>query len=585
MTKLLALLNFLVKIKQYLNEWWSSWRLSYFSDEDFQNATKYYIKPHCQKIDPATIIDSQNAKIKRYDLFETINYLLEQPDKYKYIMIFGETGTGKTSFLLNFYYEYKSLKLFKRTRIKVIPMGFVKNLSDEINKIGNKSNTVLCLDALDEDTLMHDSADSNKYQERIWEICQQTYEFRNVIITCRSQFFPKDVITKLSTNINKPGSVGMGESGEYTFKKLYISYFNNSQIREYLKKRFPGDQEKFQKSLNKANDLVGRIPELTMRPMILAYIDDLLNKNIDYTYQIYESIVDAWINREKYWENKDLRRLSEQLAVHIYTQSVKTHGVAAIPLHELQQFENGDKIKRWKISGRSLLNHDAEGNYKFAHRSIMEFLFVMRFLKMVPKDRPELLWTKVMVNFLSEILINNQYRSELNKLNCEKIDLNALLLFEKYKPIQLRREPKTISDIDAKRMILINEFFDENLNPKGKSLKHRFIPYGEKNKSIFDLATGLIWQQSGSVDELTWQKAHQYIQEINKNHTAGSNIWRLPTLDEAMSLMEAVRKKEQLYIDPVFDTTQSWIWTGDLNSDSVAWNVRYSDGICDKTTY
>ena len=68
---------------------------------------------------------------------------------------------------------------------------------------------------------------------------------------------------------------------------------------------------------------------------------------------------------------------------------------------------------RWRIpifdhqlSARSLLNRDAEGTFKFAHRSIMEYLFVQRFLH---NDMECLTveWTDQMKTFMWEKLQND----------------------------------------------------------------------------------------------------------------------------------------------------------------------------------
>jgi len=61
------------------------------------------------------------------------------------------------------------------------------------------------------------------------------------------------------------------------------------------------------------------------------------------------------------------------------------------------------------MRGRSLLNRDAEGNYKFAHRSIMEYLFVRRLVSGDEGCREEIL-TDQMKQFLVEILsLNSPY--------------------------------------------------------------------------------------------------------------------------------------------------------------------------------
>lgn len=55
----------------------------------------------------------------------------------------------------------------------------------------------------------------------------------------------------------------------------------------------------------------------------------------------------------------------------------------------------------------------------------------------------------------------------------------------------------------------------------------------------------------------------------------------LGTIEEAMSLMESKKNKDGLYIDPVFDQKQRWIWTMDQPSASAAWYVFFSLGGCD----
>jgi len=56
--------------------------------------------------------------------------------------------------------------------------------------------------------------------------------------------------------------------------------------------------------------------------------------------------------------------------------------------------------------------------------------------------------------------------------------------------------------------------------------------------------------------------------------------WRLPTLEEAMSLMKPVQNETGLFIDPLFDRTQEWIWTADKVSASRAWYVYFIIGHC-----
>jgi hypothetical protein len=96
----------------------------------------------------------------------------------------------------------------------------------------------------------------------------------------------------------------------------------------------------------------------------------------------------------------------------------------------------------------------------------------------------------------------------------------------------------------------------------------------------------LMWQQGGSSEEyMKYKDAKKWIEELKQKGYAVFHDWRLPTLEEAMSLIEPEQKHGVLYIDPVFDAKQRRIWTADhwktvqLRAYSLAWIVSF-DGFC-----
>ena len=97
---------------------------------------------------------------------------------------------------------------------------------------------------------------------------------------------------------------------------------------------------------------------------------------------------------------------------------------------------------------------------------------------------------------------------------------------------------------------------------------------------VVDNATGLMWHQSGSDDWMSWDEAKEWVEDLNSEEGyAGYQDWRLPTVDEAVSLLESSEKNGDLYIDPVFSKKQRWIWTGDSKAGSQsAWFVRFING-------
>ena len=148
--------------------------------------------------------------------------------------------------------------------------------------------------------------------------------------------------------------------------------------------------------------------------------------------------------------------------------------------------------------------------------------------------------------------------------------------------VQLRSHPlNNLSDDDAIDMLKERYFFDASRNAQGKGLQHQYeVITREGKKLVIDHTTGLTWQQSGSTNYITYTDAEAYIRDLNRQRFAGYNDWRVPTLEEAMSLMEPQEKKGGLYTDPVFDETQRWIWTADQYSGGRAWCVLFRDGGC-----
>ena len=144
--------------------------------------------------------------------------------------------------------------------------------------------------------------------------------------------------------------------------------------------------------------------------------------------------------------------------------------------------------------------------------------------------------------------------------------------------IELRTQPiDDFSEDEVEIMIKEKGYFDSEINPTGTGIAHNYQIRAD-GKIIYDHATGLMWQQSGSDDEKPYEDAKSYIKALNRQNFAGYRDWRLPTMEEAMSLMEPKRNRDMLYIDRVFDKKQDWIWTSDLDIASSGWVVDFYAG-------
>lgn len=122
-------------------------------------------------------------------------------------------------------------------------------------------------------------------------------------------------------------------------------------------------------------------------------------------------------------------------------------------------------------------------------------------------------------------------------------------------------------------------------NPLGKGIEHFYEAKTIKgDKVVIDYTTSLTWQQLGSPETKTgYVEAQSYVGGLNSDNFAGYNDWRIPTLEEAMSLMEPRRLNHGLlYIDPIFDKTFDYIWTTDYFPGSKEnWLVSFSLGNCE----
>ena len=122
------------------------------------------------------------------------------------------------------------------------------------------------------------------------------------------------------------------------------------------------------------------------------------------------------------------------------------------------------------------------------------------------------------------------------------------------------------------RMIKEEGYFDIDLNKTGSGVANDYIVKGDS--VIYDTATELTWQGGNKFHKMSWDSAEAYVDTLS---FAGGN-WRLPTLQQAMTLMEPERQGEY-YVNPLFRDTPD-LWTSDKYSDTNKWTVVFYDGNC-----
>jgi tRNA A-37 threonylcarbamoyl transferase component Bud32 len=151
--------------------------------------------------------------------------------------------------------------------------------------------------------------------------------------------------------------------------------------------------------------------------------------------------------------------------------------------------------------------------------------------------------------------------------------------------IKLRSEYKDLTMAEVRTMLKKYGFFEKYYNETGDFKNNYQLKTIKNNPVIYDYATGLMWHQSGSSSYMGINKAKLWIADLNKEQYAGYSDWRLPTLDEAVSLLENKVSSLGLYIDTVFSQEQRFMWTGDTFENNKGWAIDFFGGDANKVNF
>lgn len=146
------------------------------------------------------------------------------------------------------------------------------------------------------------------------------------------------------------------------------------------------------------------------------------------------------------------------------------------------------------------------------------------------------------------------------------------------KTVTLRSKPEVLSSEQIKVMLSKNNFYDKQWNPGGKGLTYPYQVQARSNTVVLmNEASGLMWQKGGSILPMVYADAWQYVNRLNEDNFAGFNDWRLPTAEEAMSLMEPLAPGG-VHINEAFQRGVNFIWTSDRSTDGRVWMLYFYDG-------
>jgi DNA-directed RNA polymerase subunit RPC12/RpoP len=149
----------------------------------------------------------------------------------------------------------------------------------------------------------------------------------------------------------------------------------------------------------------------------------------------------------------------------------------------------------------------------------------------------------------------------------------------------LRSHPMTYTRKQVIDMIKQFNFYDSQYNPNG-GFPNRFVD--NRNGTITDNETKLMWQKSGSREMMAWGKTPDYIDRLNNRKYAGYSDWRLPTLEELLTLTEARHSRQGLYISSFFSQKQGIVGSSDTctyDGKKIPWYTSFLRGISNCVSY
>ena len=139
----------------------------------------------------------------------------------------------------------------------------------------------------------------------------------------------------------------------------------------------------------------------------------------------------------------------------------------------------------------------------------------------------------------------------------------------------LPAEPAVINDDQIEPLIKKGNFFYSVVNPLGR-FANSLVDNGD-GLTVTDERTGVMWQRAG-LDIASIRTMRRNIEKLNAEGFAGFHDWRLPTMEEALSLMEPEMNAKGLYLHPCFSREQPFIFVAAQRKPGGYWFVDYKQG-------
>lgn len=141
--------------------------------------------------------------------------------------------------------------------------------------------------------------------------------------------------------------------------------------------------------------------------------------------------------------------------------------------------------------------------------------------------------------------------------------------------VALPNEHSFINDDEIASVQKKWNFYDGDLNTEG-AFENVLVDPGD-GRVIVDQRTGLMWQRGG-LDITAVRSMKRKIEQLNKDGFAGYHDWRMPTMEEAMSIMDKEVNIKDVHLNLCFSKEQPFIFVDAQRKPGGYWFVDYKHG-------
>jgi hypothetical protein len=139
--------------------------------------------------------------------------------------------------------------------------------------------------------------------------------------------------------------------------------------------------------------------------------------------------------------------------------------------------------------------------------------------------------------------------------------------------VSLRSEPLTFGDDAVNGIVRQGNFFDSTENTEGYS--NNYLVDNGDHLTVTDRITNIMWMRGGC-DINSIVTMVNWVATLNREKFAGYSDWRLPTVEEGLTLLEKEKNDRGLYIRPCFSAAQPFIFTADQRDPGGHWFIDFT---------